>query len=147
MAIFKAIEENTLPTEPIARGASTTPMCTGIWRATWSRGFITLETVAFSCLREPHSASIWWATPFCVARALLRSRPSWKKRRRAARLPSIAEPNYVVIAESTGKLVGNLFELEDLGARNLKGIAGSVCVNGQLEGSSQVPERQLDIWF
>jgi len=25
------------------------------------------------------------------------------------------------------------FELEDLGARNLKGIAGSVCVNEQLE--------------
>ena len=98
-----------------------------------SRGFITLETVAFSCLREPHSASIWWATHFWVAGALLRSRPSWKKRRHAARLPSIAEPNYVVIAESTGKLVGNLFELEDLGARNLKGIAGSVCVNEQLE--------------
>jgi hypothetical protein len=133
MAIFKAIEENTLLTEPIARGASTTPICTGIWRATWSTGFMTLEIVAFSCLREPHSASIWWATPFCVARALLRSRPTWKKRRHAARLPSIAEPNYVVIAESTGKLVGNLFELEDVGARNLKGIAGSVCVNEQLE--------------
>jgi class 3 adenylate cyclase len=48
-------------------------------------------------------------------------------------LPSIAEPNYVVIAESTSQLVGNLFELEDLGARNLNGIAGSVCVNEQLE--------------
>jgi class 3 adenylate cyclase len=48
-------------------------------------------------------------------------------------LPSTAEPNYVVIAESTGKLVGNPFELEDLGARNLKGIAGSLCVNEQLE--------------
>jgi hypothetical protein len=30
----------------------------------------------------------------------------------------------VVIAESTRKLVGNLFELEDLGAQDLKGIAG-----------------------
>ena len=29
----------------------------------------------------------------------------------------IAEPNSVVIAESTRKLVGNLFELEDLGRR------------------------------
>ena len=48
MAIFKAIEENTLPTEPIARGATTTPKCTGIWRATWSTGFMTLETVAFA---------------------------------------------------------------------------------------------------
>jgi class 3 adenylate cyclase len=34
----------------------------------------------------------------------------------------------VVIAESTRKLVGNLFELEDLGARDLKGISGPVRV-------------------
>jgi hypothetical protein len=32
----------------------------------------------------------------------------------------------VVIAESTRRLVGNLFELEDLGAKNLKGISGPV---------------------
>ena len=42
----------------------------------------------------------------------------------AARLQSIAEPNAVVIAESTRSLVGNLFELRDLGAPDLKGIAG-----------------------
>jgi class 3 adenylate cyclase len=41
----------------------------------------------------------------------------------AARLQSIAEPNAVVIAESTRKLVGSLFELEDLGAQDLKGIS------------------------
>src|SRR5277367_1879368 len=41
----------------------------------------------------------------------------------AARLQGIAEPNAVVIAESTRRLLGNLFELEDLGARDLKGIA------------------------
>ena len=41
----------------------------------------------------------------------------------AARLQGIAEPNTVVIAESTRKLLGNLFELEDLGAQDLKGIA------------------------
>jgi hypothetical protein len=35
----------------------------------------------------------------------------------------IAEPNSVVVAESTRKLVGNLFELEDLGAKDLKGIS------------------------
>ena len=45
----------------------------------------------------------------------------------AARLQGVAEPNSVVIAESTRKLVGNLFELQDLGAQDLKGIAGSVC--------------------
>ena len=44
----------------------------------------------------------------------------------AARLQGVAEPNSVVIAESTRKLVGNLFELEDLGEQNLKGIAAPV---------------------
>ena len=44
----------------------------------------------------------------------------------AARLQSVAEPNSVMIAESTRKLVGNLFELEDLGAKELKGISGPV---------------------
>jgi class 3 adenylate cyclase len=42
----------------------------------------------------------------------------------AARLQGVAQSNSVVIAESTRKLVGNLFELDDLGAKNLKGIAG-----------------------
>src|SRR5216684_1075490 len=42
----------------------------------------------------------------------------------AARLQEIAEPNMVVIAEATRKLLGNLFELKELGARDLKGIAG-----------------------
>jgi class 3 adenylate cyclase len=44
----------------------------------------------------------------------------------AARLQAIAEPNTVVIAEGTRRLLGNLFELEDLGAKHLKGIAGSM---------------------
>ena len=44
----------------------------------------------------------------------------------AARLQGVAEPNNVVIAESTRRLVGNLFELEDLGAQDLKGISGPV---------------------
>jgi class 3 adenylate cyclase len=44
----------------------------------------------------------------------------------AVRLQGLAEPNSVVIAESTRKLLGNLFELENLGARDLKGISGPV---------------------
>ena len=44
----------------------------------------------------------------------------------AARLQGIAEPNNVVLAEGTRKLLGNLFELEDLGAKDLKGISGPV---------------------
>ena len=49
----------------------------------------------------------------------------------AARLQGLAEPNSVVIAESTRKLLGNLFELEDLGASDLKGIVGAcACLGG-----------------
>jgi predicted ATPase/class 3 adenylate cyclase len=44
----------------------------------------------------------------------------------AARLQGVAEPNSVVISESARRLLGNLFELADLGARELKGIAGLV---------------------
>ena len=42
------------------------------------------------------------------------------------RLQSLADPNTVVIAEGTRKLIGKLFELKDLGTRDLKGIAGPV---------------------
>src|SRR5271166_6349752 len=42
----------------------------------------------------------------------------------AARLQALAEPNAVVIADSTRRLLGNLFELNDLGTKDLKGIAG-----------------------
>jgi class 3 adenylate cyclase/tetratricopeptide (TPR) repeat protein/tRNA A37 threonylcarbamoyladenosine biosynthesis protein TsaE len=41
----------------------------------------------------------------------------------AARLQGIAEPNTVVIAEGTRRLIGNLFEVQDLGNADLKGIA------------------------
>jgi class 3 adenylate cyclase/predicted ATPase len=44
----------------------------------------------------------------------------------AARLQGIAEPNSVVIAEATRSLLGNLFELRDLGYRELKGLAKPV---------------------
>ena len=54
----------------------------------------------------------------------------------AARLQGIAEPNSVVIAESTRKLMGNLFELEDLGTKDLKGIAGPVRAWAALRTSS-----------
>ena len=54
----------------------------------------------------------------------------------AARLQGIAEPNSVVIAESTRRLLGNLFELEDLGANDLKGITGPVRAWAALRASS-----------
>ncbi|HEY1783707.1 MAG TPA: adenylate/guanylate cyclase domain-containing protein [Roseiarcus sp.] len=40
----------------------------------------------------------------------------------AARLQGIAEPDSVVIAEGTRKLLGDLFELADLGPHDLKGV-------------------------
>ena len=51
-------------------------------------------------------------------------------------LQGIAEPNSVIIAESTRKLLGNLFDLEDLGAKDLKGIAGPVPAWAALRPSS-----------
>ncbi|MGA8921964.1 MAG: AAA family ATPase, partial [Candidatus Dormiibacterota bacterium] len=44
----------------------------------------------------------------------------------AARLQGIAEPNMVVIADGTRQLIGDLFELQYLGSKDLKGIAGPV---------------------
>jgi class 3 adenylate cyclase/predicted ATPase len=53
----------------------------------------------------------------------------------AARLQSLAEPNTVVISEGTRKLLGNLFELADLGTQELKGISAPVQVWAVLRSS------------
>jgi class 3 adenylate cyclase/predicted ATPase len=44
----------------------------------------------------------------------------------AARLQTLAEPDTVVIAAGTRRLIGDLFEYRDLGAVEVKGIAGPV---------------------
>ena len=54
----------------------------------------------------------------------------------AARLQGIAEPNMVVIAEGTRRLLGNLFELEGPRAEDLKGIAGPARAWAALRASS-----------
>src|SRR5262249_16650800 len=54
----------------------------------------------------------------------------------AARLQGIAEPNMVVIADGTRRLLGNLFEVQDLGSRELKGIAAPARVWAALRASS-----------
>jgi predicted ATPase/class 3 adenylate cyclase len=41
----------------------------------------------------------------------------------AARLQALAEPNAIVIAETTRRQIGGLFELHDLGPQSLKGFA------------------------
>src|SRR6516165_2448231 len=40
----------------------------------------------------------------------------------AARLQALAEPNAIIVAESTRRLIGALFDLADLGPRSLKGF-------------------------
>ena len=54
----------------------------------------------------------------------------------AARLQSIAEPNMVISADSTRKLLGSFFQLDDLGTRSLKGIGGPVRAWAVLRASS-----------
>jgi class 3 adenylate cyclase len=46
----------------------------------------------------------------------------------AARLQSLVEPNMVAIADSTRRLVGNLFRLSDLGQHELKGVGEPIGV-------------------
>src|SRR5262249_41627687 len=46
----------------------------------------------------------------------------------AARLQSLADPNEVIISEGTRRLLGGLFELEELGGQSLKGLAAPVKV-------------------
>jgi class 3 adenylate cyclase len=54
----------------------------------------------------------------------------------AARLQGVAEPNTVVIAEGTRRLLGNLFELQDLGAKDIKGLGDRVRTWAALRPSS-----------
>lgn len=58
----------------------------------------------------------------------------------AARLQSLAEPNTVVIANSTHRLVEGLFQYEDLGPQSLKGIAEPVRAF-RVFGKSDAPTR------
>jgi class 3 adenylate cyclase len=44
----------------------------------------------------------------------------------AARLQSVAEPNKVVISEGTQRLLGNLFDLQNVGTQTLKGVGDPV---------------------
>src|ERR1700731_4708527 len=56
----------------------------------------------------------------------------------AARLQALAEPNAVVIAAGTRGLVGEIFDYRDLGALDVKGIAGPVPASQVLRSSAVV---------
>jgi len=58
----------------------------------------------------------------------------------AARLQSLAEPNTVLIADSTRRLVGHLFELRFLGEVEVKGFSGGVPI-WQVLRPSEVESR------
>src|ERR1700727_387208 len=54
----------------------------------------------------------------------------------AARLQSMAEPDMVVVAEGTRNLLDNIFDLQDLGAMDLKAIAAPARAWAALRASS-----------
>jgi class 3 adenylate cyclase len=58
----------------------------------------------------------------------------------AARLQALAEPSAVVIASSTRRLIGGLFEYVDLGSHNLKGFTEPVLASGVIR-ESEVESR------
>ena len=60
----------------------------------------------------------------------------------AARLQALAEPGAVVVAEATRRLVGGLFELDDLGPSALKGFAEPVRgLRGRRRAAGREPLR------
>ena len=91
---------------------------------------------------EPLEARVGIATGLVVVGDLIGSGASQeqaivgKTPNLAARLQGIAAPSMVVIADSTRKLLGNLFELEDLGGKDLKGIEGPERVWAVLRANS-----------
>jgi class 3 adenylate cyclase/tetratricopeptide (TPR) repeat protein len=58
----------------------------------------------------------------------------------AARLQSLAEPNTILIAPETHRLVGALFEYRDLGSQTLKGFGEPLCVR-QVIKPNQIENR------
>jgi class 3 adenylate cyclase/predicted ATPase len=110
-------------------------------RAVWS-GLALIGAVAKLPAPEPLQVRIGVATGIVVVGDLVGSGEAQEHDivgetpNLAARLQAIAEPNTVVIAEATRRLLGSLFELRDLGSRELKGIAGPVRAFAALRASS-----------
>ena len=92
-------------------------------------GLAVVEAVGLLESREPLQVRLGIATGLVVVGDLIGSGTANDKEvlgegpNLAARLQALAEPNSIVIAESTRRLVGSVFELEDLGFRDLKGFA------------------------
>ena len=78
----------------------------------------------------------WSLLETWLDREMLESEASSERRQTSRRGCKALPCRTVVIGESTRKLLGNLFELEDLGAKELKGIAGPVRVLAAMRTSS-----------
>jgi class 3 adenylate cyclase/predicted ATPase len=66
----------------------------------------------------------------------------------AARLQTAADPGQVIVAGATQRLLGDLFDLEDLGQQTLKGIDGTVpafAVHGERPATSRFEARAIDL--
>jgi predicted ATPase/class 3 adenylate cyclase len=93
-------------------------------------GLALVEAVGKLRIQEPLQVRIGVATGLVVVGDIMGSGEAQERGvvgeppNLAARLQSIAAPNTIVIAEGTRRLIGNLFELEDVGAVDLKGIVG-----------------------
>jgi class 3 adenylate cyclase/predicted ATPase len=93
-------------------------------------GLALIEAVGRLPVQEPLQVRIGVATGLVVVGDLVGSGEAQERGvvgetpNLAARLQGIAAPNTVVMAEGARRLLGNLFELEDLGPAALKGIAG-----------------------
>ena len=105
-------------------------------------GLALIDAVATLPAPEPFQVRIGVATGMVVVGDLVGSGEAQERGivgetpNLAARLQGIAEPNTVVIAEATRRLLGNLFELQDLGPRELKGIAWPMRAFAVLRASS-----------
>jgi class 3 adenylate cyclase/predicted ATPase len=105
-------------------------------------GLALIDAIAALPAPEPLQVRIGAATGIVVVGDLVRSDEAQEHDivgetpNLAARLQGIAEPNTVVIAEATRRLLGNLFELRDLGLQELKGITGPVRAFAALRASS-----------
>jgi class 3 adenylate cyclase len=105
-------------------------------------GLALIEAVGKLRAQEPFQVRIGVATGLVVVGDIVGSGEAQERGvvgetpNLAARLQGIAAPNTVAIAEGTRRLLGNLFELEDLGAKDLKGMAGPTRVWAALRARS-----------
>jgi class 3 adenylate cyclase/predicted ATPase len=105
-------------------------------------GLALIEAVGKLPIQEPLQVRVGVATGLVVVGDIVGSGEAQERGvvgetpNLAARLQGIAAPNTVVIADGTRRLLGSLFELEDLGPKDLKGMAGPVRAWGALRARS-----------